>query len=96
MLRLDPLKQEPAGARHEPRRRNPRRSRRGGCQEWHDVGAFVAWIEANIGARPNGMTLDRIEANGHYEPGNVRWATKQQQRGNQRPRASTRARTELP
>jgi hypothetical protein len=40
---------------------------------------------AELGPRPAGMTLDRIDNNGHYETGNVRWATPTQQRANQRP-----------
>lgn len=50
--------------------------------EWHSVQAFVAWIEANIGPRPDGQTanghtlytLDRIDGDGNYEPGNVQWS----------------------
>jgi len=53
------------------------------CPEWHDVVAFIAWIEANLGARPDGMTLDRYpDPDGNYEPGNVRWATWVQQARN--------------
>lgn len=45
---------------------------------------FISWIEDNLGARPNGMSLDRINNDGDYEPGNIRWATAMQQRHNRR------------
>jgi hypothetical protein len=35
-----------------------------------------------LGDRPAGMTLDRIKTDGHYEVGNVRWATKRTQNNN--------------
>ena len=65
------------------------------CPEWHDCETFVAWILANIGPRPDDRypsghpkyTLDRINNDSNYEPGNVRWATGRQQVANQRPRA---------
>lgn len=37
-----------------------------------------------MGEAPVGTTLDRIDVNGNYEPGNVRWATRKQQSQNKR------------
>ena len=44
--------------------------------------AFAAWIDENLGPRPEKATLDRIDNDGHYEPGNLRWGTKGQQAQN--------------
>ena len=54
------------------------------CPEWHDMAVFIAWIEENLGPCPDGMSLDRINNNGNYEPGNVRWATQVEQVRNSR------------
>jgi hypothetical protein len=48
---------------------------------------------AELGPRPEGKdangkalcSLDRKNNDGHYQPGNVRWATASEQRSNQRP-----------
>ena len=52
------------------------------CERWHDVVNFVADINALLGSRPAGFTLDRIENDGNYEPGNVRWADRRTQSQN--------------
>src|SRR5207245_5618711 len=41
---------------------------------------------AELGPRPKGLSLDRINNDGHYESGNVRWATWSEQMKNRRPR----------
>jgi hypothetical protein len=46
---------------------------------WDDFAVFCADVGPHPGA---GLTLDRIDNNGHYKPGNVRWATRAQQSRN--------------
>jgi hypothetical protein len=49
------------------------------CDEWRV--SFSAFSEY-VGFRPPGMTIDRINSAGNYEPGNVRWATYKEQARN--------------
>jgi hypothetical protein len=48
--------------------------------EWLDFETYYA----AVGDRPAGMSLDRIDNDGNYEPSNVRWATPVEQRANRR------------
>lgn len=47
---------------------------------------FNSWkeLKQELGNRPGGMTLDRIDTNGNYESGNVKWSTRVQQARNKR------------
>jgi hypothetical protein len=61
-------------------------------KNWHNYGGrgiefrfrnFRQFIR-ELGPRPDGKSLDRINNDGHYEPGNVRWATPKEQCNNTR------------
>ncbi len=71
-------------------KRNENYERYGGrgirvCERWmEDDGAGLKNFVEDMGLRPEGMTVDRRDPNGHYEPDNCRWATDEQQRSNTR------------
>ncbi len=49
---------------------------------WTGPGGFEEFL-VDVGKRPSRKhTLDRIDPDGHYEPGNVRWASKSVQNSN--------------
>jgi hypothetical protein len=48
------------------------------CERWKSFENFLA----DMGERPKGKTIDRINSNGNYEPSNCQWQTNKQQHNN--------------
>ncbi len=63
------------------------------CERWAGRGCFVNFA-TDMGERPPGLSLDRIDVNGNYEPSNCRWATDAEQAQNQRTTKMTPAMVE--
>lgn len=75
------------------------RCRDSSCPEWKHYGSrgigvwepwaadyqtFKDYVLEALGPRPEGMTLDRVDNDKGYEPGNLRWATRSQNNRNRR------------
>lgn len=50
------------------------------CEEWESFASFRAWAIEN--GYSDELSIDRIDTNGNYEPGNCRWATIEVQQNN--------------
>lgn len=50
------------------------------CEPWLDFANFLA----DMGEKPKGASIDRVDTNGNYEPSNCRWATAKEQGRNKR------------
>lgn len=59
------------------------------CDRWKDFENFLADMGVPADRK---LTLDRIDNNGNYEPGNCRWATSKQQAANKEPWGTTTGR----
>ena len=76
------MKQRCYFAQHKTNKRNYQDRGIQVCKEWRDN--FPAFLES-VGRKPGPeYSLDRINNDGNYEPGNCRWATKKEQAANRR------------
>lgn len=58
------------------------------CDRWLGKDGFWNFV-ADMGDKPQGYTLDRIDPNGNYEKDNCRWADRYTQQGNRRKNSNT-------
>lgn len=54
------------------------------CAAWRE--SFITFYQ-DMGEKPDGLQIDRIDNNGNYEPSNCRWTTSKENNNNKRPRS---------
>lgn len=52
------------------------------CEAWHDIGTFMEWCASS--GYTEGLTIERQDVNGNYEPGNCTWVQNELQARNRR------------
>lgn len=63
------------------------------CEEWKNLKTFLKWAEQSN--YKEGLTIERINVNGNYEPSNCTWIPAKDQAKNRRPRSEWNTNLEI-